>query len=287
VKSPVIKSVLVLCVLLVVACAEPDPVSGPSSTIDQRVGTTEVAPATTSTLAETTTTSTTPTTSSSTVPATSSPTAITPIAGDPPEITLKPPGLYEIIPANDVSDYFFFQTDVAQSHTTKLRSWDEDETFSVTARTSGEFSHLVMSGVEDGELMVRGDGAEVWVRDDSGAWTLDEEMLELPFYVFYASPDVAYSTAFNTFDSLKFTSWVEVDGQRLAVYRGGAAEAAKALREDPVDSEGDARDGAIEVWWSDDGYFPMVSVELSDAYGPFEMDWTITDVGTTEVEPPA
>jgi hypothetical protein len=284
VRSHVLKPALALCALLVVACTEA-PVTEPSSTIDERVGTTEVTPSTSPMQADTTTSSTTSTTLLA--PTTSSTTTLMPDASGPPELALKPPGLYQIIPANEVSDYFIFHTDVAQSHTTKLKSWNEDEIFSVTARVSGEFSHMVMTGAEAGELMVRGDGAEVWVRNDSGAWILDEELLELPFYVFYASPDVAYATAYNAIDALEFTGWIEVDGQRLGVYRGGAEEAAKALREYPIDSDGDARDGAIEVWWSDDGYFPMVSVELSDIYGPLEMEWTITDVGTSEIEPPA
>jgi hypothetical protein len=137
-----------------------------------------------------------------------------------------------------------------------------------------------------GELMMS--GAEVWVRSDpSEAWVPDEAMFELPFFLFFASPDYAYAMAYQVFDDLEFTDWADADGQRVAVYRGNTEVAKRALDSAGGRDVTTADDGLVEAWWSVDGYFPMVRVELSSAAGSSAMEWTTTDVGTTEVPPPA
>jgi len=283
VKSHVLQSVLVLCVLLAVACAEPESVSGPSSTIGERAGTTEGTPATTSTLAEPTTTSTTPTTSS--VPTTSSPTTLVPIAGGPPQVTLKPPGYSEILPIDEVDDYFIFHADIARSYATRYTMSSGEEATSIIAHVDDGLIHFIAPDM-GGELMMS--GADVWVRSNpSEAWVLDEEMFELPFFLFFASPDYAYAMAYQVFEDLEFTGWIEVAGESLAVYRGGAEAAAKALDSAGGSDVTAADDGLVEAWWSVDGYFPMVRVELSSAAGSSGMEWKTSEVGTTEVEPPA
>jgi hypothetical protein len=261
--------------LIVAGCAEPAPNAASSSTravdpVDETTTTTTVAATTSTTTLATTTSLAAPSTTSSVDQV---------VDGQPPVVELKPPGFYEVLPLEEVPEYFIFGMDISPSHTTKYTAANPDETWSMTARTDGELVHYVGTGSLAGEMMVS--GADVWVRDGAGEWVIDEEMFELPFFVAVPSPDVAYGMAYKAFDTLLFAGWVDVGGQRLAVYRGGAEAAASALESDEPLEE-----GSMEAWWSPVGYFPMVEIEQVWSDQSSIMNWTITEVGTTEVERP-
>ena len=281
--SHALKPALVLCAVFAVACAGPGPVTEPSTTIDERAGTTEMAPTTTSTLAETATTSST-TTPSSLAPTTVSPTSLVPVAGDPPEIDLKPPGLMDGFSLDEIEGYFIFRLDVGPSFTTLFQTSDLGGTSSVLARSEDQYVHYTLEGEADGEVMV-GDGT-MWLRDHSGNWVRDVQDFLPPMMMGMASPDFAYGYAYHAFEHLDFEGWVQENGQRMALYRGGAAAAVAAGGGDTADA--DEYDGSgIEAWWSPDGYFAKVKLELVDLNNEGTLNWTITEVGTTEVEPPA
>jgi hypothetical protein len=268
-----IKLGLFALALLVAACAEPSPTAASSTTqaIDS------VGESTTPTTAAVTTTTTAPASTMS-QPAPTTTSAVEGLVdGEPPVIELKPSGYHEMIPVDEIDQYFIFGRDVADSHTTRYTSTGDGESWSITARVDGENSHFFFDeSMGGGEMLMS--GGDVWVRDESGAWVLDEEMFELPPFIFFPSPDVAYGMAQRLFPHLAFAGWA--DGEGLAVYRGGS-EAVEALEEDEF------RGGQVEVRWSEDGYFTMVDIDAVTARGSHELSWTVTEVGTTEVEPPA
>jgi hypothetical protein len=277
VKVPARRLALGVLALAVVGCAQPA-VSAPPST------TPSIDP-----VAETTTTSTKVATTTTAAPTTTTSAAISSttsfveelVDGEPPVVELKPPGYYEVIPLEEIDQYFIFGRDVAASHTTRYTSAGDGEYWSITARVDGENTHFIFpDSMGGGEMLMS--GGDVFGRDESGAWVLDEEMFELPPYIFFPSPDTAYGMAQRLFQHLAFVGWTENKGSRLAVYRGGS-EAVEALEETGDD---EYQGGQVEVWWSEDGYFTMVDIEAVTANGTQGLNWTITDVGTTVVEPP-
>jgi len=240
--------VLALCVVTVIgACADPRPTAGSDSTSTTVPGsgsTTTDSPVAT-TMGPTTTVVAGTSTSMRGGESTSTP--IVPAAGDPPEVELKEPGYYEVLPSEEVGDHFIFGIDVSPSHTTTYISSAPAETGSMTARVDGDLIHYLGTGGLAGEMMER--GSEVWVRDDSGEWVIDEEMFELPIFVAFPSPDVAYAVAYGVFETLEFVGWVETNGEDLAVYEGGPDASAKVLEGLGEDPPAD-HDGSVEVWWS-------------------------------------
>jgi hypothetical protein len=268
VRSLAPKLVVALCVVTVMgACADLRPAAGTDSATSNKAATTiSIATSTSTTGGE----------------STSPPNDLD--AGDPPQVDLKEPGYYQVLPSDEVANHFIFGFDVSPSHTTTYTSSRLAETWSMTARVDGELVHYLGTGGMAGEMVTY--GGDVWVRDDSGQWVIDEEMFELPIFVAFPSPDFAYAVAYGVFDDLEFVGWVETGGDDVAVYAGGAdasAKVAEGMGEDPPADH----DGRVEVWWSPDGYFAKVEVEMSTATGVVDMSWTVTDVGTTEVEPPA
>jgi hypothetical protein len=272
------KFVLVICVVTAMgACSDPPPASGSEATV-----TSVLEPASTTTSSTVATTTTPTSTSTPGDGSTSTPTV--PVAGDPPHVELKEPGYYEGLPPDEVANYFIFGYDVSPSHSTTYTSSGPAETWSMTARTDGELVHYVGTGRLAGEMITS--GGDVWVREAGGEWVIDEDMFELPIFVAFPSPDFAYAVAYGVFDDLEFVGWVENGGDDVAVYAGGADASAKVM-EGLGEVPSADHDGSVEVWWSPDGYFAKVEVEMSTATGDLEMSWTVTDVGTTEVEPPA
>ena len=154
----------------------------------------------------------------------------------------------------------------------------------MVAKTDDGWTHYLQDGLGGGEILVH--GPDIWMGDESGAWELDEDAFELPFMVGFVTPDYAYLAAYSVFDLLEFDSWAESDGQSVAVYRGGP-EAAQTILSQPSESRPRDDDGFVEAWWSTNGYFTMVEARVADTYGQVRYGWTITDVGTTQVEPPA
>jgi hypothetical protein len=215
--------------------------------------------------------------------ATSTTTAPVLVDGDPPKVELQEPGYEKAIPSDDVADHFTFSSDVSPSHTTTYASSGPDETWSMTARVDGELVHYLGTGSSAGEMILSGDN--VWILDDNGEWVLDEEMFELPIVVAFPSPDLAYSVAYDVFEDLVFVGWAEKGGDDVAVFKGGPEASANVIAGlGPMPSA--EHGGSVELWWSPDGFFSKVIVVMSTAGGDVEMSWTITDVGSTEVEAP-
>lgn len=274
--------VLAIAVVAVTgACGEPTPVAGSETSVTSTPGPMST---TVSSTVTTVTSTTMASTSTSTARAGSTSTAPVLVAGDPPRVELKEPGYYEVLSSDEVSNHFIFSFDVSPSHTTTYTSSGPDETWSITARVDGESVHYLGTGSMAGEMIMS--GGDVWIRDDSGEWVLDEEMFELPIFVAFPSPDFAYAVAYNVFEDLEFVGWVENEGDEVALYTGGPDASAKVM-EGLGEVPSADHEGSVEVWWSPDGYFTNVEVEMSTASGDLEMSWTITDVGTTEVHPPA
>jgi hypothetical protein len=271
---------LALCAigLVVAGCAEPDSSAGSGTTARVEVSTTETTPATTVATLETTTTTVPVTTT--TVPSTAS-TPI-PISGPEPEINLKPPGLMDGFSLENLDDVFIFRLDVDKSYTTHLLESARVGESTITARVDDQYSHFTLEGVAEGEFFV-GDGA-MWARDQSGAWVSDDLQTVAMMVVGEASPDSAYGYAYHAFDHMAFEGWIESGGDRLALYRGGPAAAIAAGQGDVADA-GEYDGSSVEAWWSPDGYFARVKLRIV-AENELVSDWTITDVGTTEVELP-
>jgi hypothetical protein len=207
----------------------------------------------------------------------------TPIPGPEPEINLKPPGLMDGFSLEKIDDVFIFGLDVDKSHTTRLRESARVGDSTITARVDDQYSHYTLEGDAKGEFFV-GDGA-MWARDESGAWVSEDLQTVAMMLVGEASPDSAYGYAYHAFDHMEFEGWLEPGGEKMALYRGGPAAAIAAVQGDVTDA-GEYEGSSIEAWWSPDGYFARVKLEIV-SQNELVFDWTITDVGTTEVEPPA
>lgn len=263
------------------ACGDPPRVAGTETTVTSPLGPTSTAVSTTTTMTPTTMASAT----STSAPGRGSPsTPPVVVAGDPPQVELKEPGYYEILRSDEVANRFIFGFDVSPSHTTTYVSSAPNENWSMTARVDGESVHYLGTGIMAGEMIMHGE--DVWIREAGGDWVIDEDMFELPIFVAFPSPDFAYAVAYGVFDDLEFVGWVENGGDDVAVYEGGADASAKVM-EGLGEAPSADHDGSVEVWWSPDGYFTKVEVEMSTVIGEVEMSWIITDVGATEVEPPA
>ena len=155
----------------------------------------------------------------------------------------------------------------------------------MTVRVDGDLAHSIATEAMAGEMLMS--GAKSWVRDEDGEWVIDDDDLELPPFIFFATPDVAYGTAYSAFDAMEFDGWIDTGEETLAVYRGGPEAVALTYGPDSEEGSSDFEGGTIEVWWSPVGYFPMVRIIEDAEYGVFETKWTVTDVATTQVDPPA
>jgi hypothetical protein len=206
------------------------------------------------------------------------------VDGEPPVIELKPPGYYEALVTEEVPEHFIFSLDISPSHTTTYTTSTAGETTSMTARADGDVTHYIVAGEMGGEMIIS--GPDVWVRDESQQWVLDEEMFELPMFIAFPTPDYAYTVGYHVFDELAFDRWIETEEGRLAVYRGGKEAATKVVEGLGGMPPGE-HDGTVEAWWAPAGYFSKVEVSVDTANGDIRFGWTISEVGTTEVEPPA
>lgn len=276
-RSLSLKLALIALALVVAGCGEPGPAATASTTSSAAATTTSTTPTTTTSKAPTTTTASTTTTSTSTTPV--------PIEGPEPEITLKPPGYFDGLLPDQGGEYFIFKNDISTSHTTRFSTAFDGEGWSMTARVDGELAHSIATEEMAGEMLMS--GAKSWMRDENGTWVADDENVEPPPFIFFATPDVAYGTAFSAFEAMEFDGWIDTGEETLAVYRGGREAVALTYGPDPLEGSDGLVDGAIEAWWSPVGYFAMVRIIEDDGYGStFETNWTVTDVGTTQVEPP-
>jgi hypothetical protein len=204
------------------------------------------------------------------------------VPSQPPNIELQPPGSSYF---DDAADYFIFESDISPSHTTNFSASSDDEEVTAVARVDDGFSHFIPDPLTGVEMMMK--GADIWLKDEAGAWVLDEEISEISFMVDFVTPDHAYLAAYSVFDQLEFVGWVDFDGQSVAAYRGGPEAAQTILGGDLESTTRSGEEGWVEAWWSTDGYFTMVEANVTDLYGQVRYGWTVTDVGTTEVEPPA
>jgi hypothetical protein len=188
-------------------------------------------------------------------------------------------------------DYFIFSEDISPSHTTRFSTSFDGDGYSMTARVDGDVVHFIAAEEMGGETLTN--GGKTWVRGEDGEWVVDEEWvanldgLELPTFTLFVTPDVVYDTAYSAFDAMEFDGWIDTGEETLAVYRGGPDAVALTYGPDSEEGSNDFEGGTIEVWWSPVGYFPMVRITEDAGYGTFETKWTVTDVATTQVDPPA
>jgi hypothetical protein len=213
-----------------------------------------------------------------------------PVDGPEPEITLKPPAYSDVLPVNPEVENFIFNQDVSTSHTTRFSTSFDGNGYSMTARVDGDLVHFIATEEMGGETLTN--GGKTWVRGEDGEWIVDDgwvanlDGFELPIFTFLVTPDVVYSHGYFALDAMEFDGWIETGEETLAVYRGGPEAVALAYGPDPVEESSDLDGGTIEAWWSPVGYFAMVKIIEDAGYGVFETMWTVTDVATTQVDPP-
>jgi len=242
---------------VVAGCTEPETQSGVTSTTSEPpVATTdqegEVEIATTTSAPVSTTTTSAPT-STTEAPGTSLSNQA------PPVLELLPPGANEVIPVNEIDDYYIFARAVGvTSVTTRFESSQSvrgqtEVGWSVELRVDGTSQHLIYEAPDlSGESITTDDG--VWFRSTGDEWQAGEEAdLEGSEFTAvltdYASPDAGYAWAYEVFDYLEFVGWQQVGASSHAVYRGD------------IDKALDGQPGTAEVMWSPEGYFSHVRID--------------------------
>lgn len=256
--------------LLLAACQTQPAPAQPPSTLEP-VSVAEVTP---------TSASATPTTSA--VPLTTITASPEPTPGPAPQIELLPPAP-NVVSLSEIDQYYSFAQAVGtDSYTLGFQSSSGENGSTITVRIDGERQHLTFEeGGYSSELIF--DGESQWARDQGEEWLPSDELPEFAFIAaFLASPDQPYAITYGIFGGLDFAGWVDTDdGARVAVYQGDSRLAAAAYASF---GEDDVTRGSVEVAWDPEGFFRWVRLEQASGES---VQWSISDVGTTTVEPPS